>query len=87
MRRISSVLLACSIFLSPLVFGEELPEVTKFQKGMPPAVADLISRIVGCNHWQGEEPYDSERAAQIKRAISELRCASLDADESAAPKS
>jgi hypothetical protein len=87
MRRINSFLLACSIFLSLPAFSEEPPEVTKLQKGMPPAVADLISRIVDCNHWQGEESYDPERALQIERAISESRCTSLSADESAVLKS
>ena len=38
---------------------------------------------MGCNHWMGEEPYDAERAKEIERAIAQLRCAELDADEAA----
>lgn len=75
------------MFAPLLVFGQEPPEVTKLQRGMPPVIADLISRIVSCNHWQGEEPYDAKRAAEIAHAISSLRCTSLAADESAALQS
>ena len=87
MRIIISFLLTCSMSVSLPAFGQEAPEVTALQKDMPPAIADLISRIVDCNHWQGEAPYDSERATQIQKAISELRCTSLRTDESAALRS
>jgi hypothetical protein len=51
------------------------------KKGQPKPVADLIERIVGCNHWSGEPPYDADRAKEIKKAIEELRCDQLSADE------
>lgn len=47
----------------------------------PPDVATFIERRAGCNHFYGEEPYDHQRAEEIKRALRELRCASVDSDE------
>lgn len=55
-------------------------QVQELQKGMPKPVAELISRIVECNHWAGEEGYDAERRAEINKAISQLRCANLEKD-------
>lgn len=49
----------------------------------PREVAAFIERRAGCNHFQGEEPYDRQRAEEIGRALRELRCASIDADEQA----
>jgi len=49
----------------------------------PPAVAALIDRIINCNHWSGESPYDADRAKQISAALSELRCSQLKDDEAA----
>ena len=84
MRRIIGCLMACSIWLPLALSAQEPPEVTRLQKGMPPAVAELIARIVDCNHWQGEEPYNAARASEIAHAIAGSRCASLEADEAAA---
>ena len=56
-------------------------QVTAIKKGQPKQVAELIDRIVECNHWGGEEAYDSARREQIRRAVEKLRCDALDADE------
>ena len=50
-------------------------------KSLPKEVTALTERIVGCNHWLGETPYDAERSKEIKKAIKELRCSSLVKDE------
>ena len=55
--------------------------VSELKKGQPKEVADLIDRIVGCNHWSGEEPYDAERQSAIEKAITERRCNDLATDE------
>jgi hypothetical protein len=47
----------------------------------PPEVAALLQRTRGCAHWGGEEPYNKERAAQIEKALIELKCDRLEADE------
>lgn len=47
----------------------------------PPDLRGVIERRLGCNHWGGEEPYDAERAAQIRAAAERLRCTMLDRDE------
>ena len=57
------------------------PEVRALQKDVPQEVAALIHRIVECNYWAGEEPYDKKRAAHIQRAVKKLRCDQLDRDE------
>jgi hypothetical protein len=46
----------------------------------PRKVAAFIERRAGCNHFLGEEPYDAERAAELKKAIRELRCARMERD-------
>lgn len=55
--------------------------VEELQRGMPRPVARLISRIVECNHWSGEEGYDAGRSAEIRKAVSALRCEDLESDE------
>ena len=67
----ASVGLAADDFLSSL------------KDGQPPAVVELIDRIVACNHWKGEDPYDAERSEEIRRAVTRFRCDSLEADEAA----
>jgi hypothetical protein len=49
----------------------------------PRKVAAFIERRAGCNHFAGEEPYDSERRAFLEKTIRELRCARIDRDERA----
>ncbi|HEY7810388.1 MAG TPA: hypothetical protein VIA98_08415 [Allosphingosinicella sp.] len=47
----------------------------------PKAVAKFIARRANCNHFLGEEPYDKARAAELNKAIRELRCGRIDRDE------
>lgn len=51
--------------------------------GQPPDVKAWMDRAEGCWHFAGEEGYDAERRAEIAKAIDELRCTSLKADEQA----
>lgn len=37
--------------------------------GLPPEVTRLSERIASCEHFAGEEPYDAERAAFLRRQI------------------
>lgn len=57
--------------------------LTTLKEGQPAPVIDLINRIVDCNHWSGEEPYNAERREEIRKAITELRCSALKVDEEA----
>lgn len=50
-------------------------------KAVPHVVRDFLERRAGCNHWAGEEPYDAERAAYIAKAVRDLRCRRIEADE------
>lgn len=47
----------------------------------PPDLRAVVERRLGCNHWGGEEPYDADRAAQIRAAADKLQCRSLERDE------
>ena len=47
----------------------------------PLPVRAFIARRADCDHWGGEEPYDAARRREIERAIRNLRCDALDADE------
>ena len=46
-------------------------------------VRDFLQRRGDCHHWAGEEGYDAARKAEIDAAYIKLRCATLDADETA----
>lgn len=41
----------------------------------------FVDRRMGCAHWSGEEGYDRDRTREILRALRQLRCEKLDADE------
>ena len=57
-----------------------LDEVRARVEKTPKDVEAFIVRRAGCNHFLGEYPYDRERAAELNRAIRELRCDGLDRD-------
>jgi hypothetical protein len=72
--------------LSATAFANEisnLPQVKKIANGQPEDVVEFIERTVECNHWAGEEPYDRERAEQIRKAIKNARCDGLVSEEQA----
>lgn len=56
----------------------------KLKKNQPKDVVERIDRLVGCNHWSGEEPYDAERRKEISLALADLKCDRLARDEAAA---
>ena len=49
--------------------------------GLPSDVAAYIGRARACLHWGGEEPYDAERASQIRMEVERLGCAQLESEE------
>ena len=46
-----------------------MPQVKEITNGQPEDVVAFIERMVECNHWGGEEPYDKERGEQIRKAV------------------
>lgn len=54
--------------------GEFQNDNTVDMPGCPADVKDLIDRAINCQHWTGEEPYDTARAHEIDTAIAELKC-------------
>ena len=73
-----------AFLLSATAFANEisnLPQVKKIANGQPQDVVEFIERTVECNHWAGEEPYDKERAEQIRNAIKNARCDGLGSEE------
>jgi hypothetical protein len=75
-----------ALVVSAAAFANEfgnLPQVKEITNGQPEDVAVFIERMVECNHWGGEEPYDNERAEQIRTAVEKARCGSLDSEEQA----
>jgi len=75
-----------ALVVSSAVFSNEfgnLPQVREITSGQPKDVVSLIERIVECNHWSGEEPYNRDRAAEIREAVERARCGSLDSEEQA----
>ncbi|HYI41090.1 MAG TPA: hypothetical protein VE053_12305 [Allosphingosinicella sp.] len=66
------------ILISPDVASETL----RARVGSAPRkVATFVERRANCNHFAGEEGYDAERAAYLKKTIRELKCARLSRDE------
>jgi hypothetical protein len=47
----------------------------------PKDVSAYVARKANCNHFLGEEPYDKARAAELNKAMRELKCSTLDRDE------
>lgn len=69
-----------------VIFSVPFAESNEPQAGKPTLskqMSDLTNRIVECNHWSGEEPYDATRSKQINDAIARLRCSDLAKDEEA----
>ncbi len=66
--------------------GAEADPLASLKKGQPREVVALIDRLVGCNHWGGEEPYDTDRKEEIAKALKELRCDAVEKDEAIALK-
>jgi hypothetical protein len=86
MRRSGACAIACALPLlmwpapAPADFQGDIEELTR---GLPGDAAALIHRIVDCDHWSGEEPYDDARRAEIDKALRTLNCNGLAADEAA----
>lgn len=55
----------------------EFPEVTILKKDMPKDVCSFIDRTIECHHWGGEEPYNKERAKEIRKAVEKIKCNDL----------
>jgi hypothetical protein len=53
-------LLAAVFLATPVLAGND--PVAEIERGQPKPVVDFIDGIVGCNHWQDEEPYHADRA-------------------------
>jgi hypothetical protein len=50
---------------------------------LPEDVKKFIERRDECHHWAGEEPYDKARAKQIDKAMTGLKCDSIERDVAA----
>ena len=87
-KAVSRILLPSLVFcfLSCAVSAGQDDPIKELKKNQPRPVAALIDRIVDCNHWLGEPPYDEDRAREIKQAVSELRCSEVNKDETAVLK-
>lgn len=71
--------LALILLLSPMEDDQEIFR-TRVESA-PQKVANFIERRANCNHFAGEEPYDPERAAFLKKTIRELKCGRISRDE------
>lgn len=48
---------------------------------LPDEVRRFLDRREQCQHWAGEEPYDTDRAQDIAAAMRDLDCDRIEADE------
>jgi len=70
---------ASALFAGRFIFPPA--ELRTRVESAPKSVEAFIVRRAGCNHFLGEYPYDEERAAELNRAIRQLRCSALTGDE------
>lgn len=71
------------LFASTTAFAGEKPFVeykpmgwnefysARLKEYFPSEISDFIVKYSNCNHWRGEEAYNTERALQIKNGINE----------------
>ena len=81
-RRVTAwpVIAGCSLFWAAPLAADYQSTMEALTRGLPSEAAGLIYRIVDCNHWGGEEPYDDARKTDIEAAMSRLRCNDLERD-------
>jgi hypothetical protein len=48
---------------------------------LPVEVSAFLERRNQCTHWADEEAYDDQRAAEIDKALKQLRCDNVEAEE------
>jgi hypothetical protein len=75
------VLAALSALWAGPSLGDYQQTMDALTRGLPPDATALVYRIVDCNHWGGEEPYDDARRAEIAKAMDALECNALSRDE------
>lgn len=68
---LSSLLACCATGPWKDFYGDTRPA------SIPRDVRDFIIDAQGCGHFSGEEPYDAERAAFLKKSIEEM-CAGIE---------
>jgi hypothetical protein len=56
------------------------PEIARLGP-LPRDVRALIDGRLTCSHWAGEEPYDRARQREIDRAFRDLRCDTVEREE------
>lgn len=56
------------------------PQVADYGE-LPREVRVLIDRRLNCDHWAGEEPYDRARRREINAALRDLRCGTVEREE------
>ena len=72
--------LAVIVASTSLAHAQDQPGAD-LKRNQPPLVAALIDRIINCNHWLGEPPYDDARAKEINATVAKLGCKDLAKDE------
>ena len=55
--------------------------LNELQSGLPKDAAELIQRIIECNHWAGEDGYDAQRKAHIDAMWDSLKCSLVEEDK------
>jgi hypothetical protein len=69
-------LINLTVLAAASLFGE--PELDAALRKAPSPVRSFVERLVSCEHWAGEEPYDADRRREIERALRIDRCDRID---------
>lgn len=70
-----------TVLIAPWVMADDSAEVKALKKGMPPDVAEMISRTVDCNYWVGETPNNKAREEKVNKELARLRCDVIEQDQ------
>lgn len=83
---LKKIIMLSGVFLCSQAVAAESAAVKELKKGMPVEVASLISRIVECNYWRGEDTSTKARAEKVNQSLQKFQCDTVEKDQAAVTK-
>jgi hypothetical protein len=73
-------LLLCSCTHAPAPTPSPQDRASVGYPDLPRDARKVAERMAGCLHWSGEDGYDADRTREINKALTDLRCDTIDQD-------
>jgi len=83
---LKKIIMLSGVFLCSHAVAAESAAVKELKKGMPQDVATLISRIVECNYWRGEDTSTKARAEKVNLSMQKFQCDTIEKDQASIAK-